>query len=124
MIYLLPRRKTKALDEILPEQINDFEGIFRIMSPHPVIIRYLDPPLHEFLPKETDEKEELAKTLNINLEELNIRINNLIEVNPMMGHRGCRIAITYPEIAVMQTKAIIKAAINITKEGKKVHPKL
>ena len=116
--------RIKALKDILPQQIKDFEGLFRCMSPYPVIIRYLDPPLHEFLPKEDQEINNLAKDLKININDLKARITELTELNPMMGHRGCRIAITYPEVATMQTQAIIKAAINVTKEGKKVCPEL
>ena len=116
--------RIKALRDILPQQIKDFEGLFRCMSPCPVIIRYLDPPLHEFLPKEDQEINNLAKELKININDLRTRITELTELNPMMGHRGCRIAITYPEVAIMQTQAIIKAAINVTKEGKKVCPEL
>ncbi|MDD2409166.1 MAG: pyruvate, phosphate dikinase [Bacilli bacterium] len=116
--------RKKALKEILSYQIKDFEGLFRCMSTYPVIIRYLDPPLHEFLPKEETEINLLAKELKININDLKARITELTELNPMMGHRGCRIAITYPEITIMQTKAIITAALNITKEGKEVHPEL
>jgi len=113
-----------ALESILPFQREDFEGIYRVMSPHAVIIRYLDPPLHEFLPKEEKEIMELAQSLNIPVEKLHARIAELHEFNPMMGHRGCRLAVTYPEIAAMQTRAVIEAAINIGKEGKKIIPEI
>ncbi|MDD4706423.1 MAG: pyruvate, phosphate dikinase, partial [Bacilli bacterium] len=116
--------REKALKEILSYQIKDFEGLFRSMSPYPVIIRYLDPPLHEFLPKDETEINLLAKELKINSSDLKVRITELTELNPMMGHRGCRLAITYPEITIMQTKAIITAALNIAKEGQEVHPEL
>ncbi len=113
-----------ALSEILPYQRKDFEELFKEMTPYPVVIRYLDPPLHEFLPKEEKEIEELANSLNIAINDLKIRISELKELNPMMGHRGCRLAITYPEIAKMQTKAIIEAAINVKKSGVEVKPEI
>ena len=116
--------REKALEELLPLQKTDFEKIFRIMDGKKVIIRYLDPPLHEFLPKTKAEMDKLAKALNLTKEEFNKRVENLKEFNPMMGHRGCRLAITYPEIAVMQTRAIIEAAINVTNEGCKVIPEI
>ncbi len=116
--------REKALKEILPSQVEDFEGLFMEMAPMPVIIRYLDPPLHEFLPKDEKEVLKLAEDLNLTKEEVKDRIESLTEVNPMMGHRGCRIAVTYPEIAVMQTNAIITAAINTTKAGKEIVPEL
>ena len=116
--------REKALAEILPHQTNDFEGLFRSMSPYPVIVRLLDPPLHEFLPREANEIKDLANDLNISEAELNLRIKSLEEFNPMMGHRGCRLAVTYPEITIMQTKAIITAAINVSKENKKVVPEI
>ena len=94
------------------------------MNGLPVIIRYLDPPLHEFLPKTEEEIKELAKSLNMNYEELKSRIDSLKEFNPMMGHRGCRLSITYPEIAVMQTTAVIQAAINVAKKGITVKPEI
>lgn len=113
-----------ALEAILPFQQEDFLKLYRVMAPKPVVIRYLDPPLHEFLPKEEKEIMELAKSLNIEKEEITKRIDALKEFNPMMGHRGCRLAITYPEIAEMQTKAIINAAIEIQKEGIDVTPEI
>lgn len=114
--------RIEALNKILPYQQEDFEKLFTIMDGEKVVIRYLDPPLHEFLPKEKDEIEALAKDLNISFDELNQRINDLKEFNPMLGHRGVRLDITYPEIAIMQTRAIINAAINVSKKGVKVHP--
>ena len=119
----LEKRKY-ALGKILPYQRNDFEGLFEAMNGLPVIIRYLDPPLHEFLPKEEKEIQELAASLNISYEELKSRIDSLKEFNPMMGHRGCRLSITYPEIAVMQTTAVIQAAINVAKKGIAVKPEI
>ncbi|NLW15851.1 MAG: pyruvate, phosphate dikinase [Erysipelothrix sp.] len=105
-----------ALKKILPMQRKDFEDIFRLMKDLPVTIRYLDPPLHEFMPTATQDIEELAKVMNITTTDLREVIRSLHEYNPMMGHRGCRLAISYPEIALMQTQALIEAAINITKE--------
>lgn len=116
--------RIKALNDILPYQRNDFEDLFREMKGYPVTIRLLDPPLHEFIPKEDKEIEKLAKSLNITKEELNNRIESLKEFNPMMGHRGCRLAVTYPEIAKMQVKAIVEAAINIKEEGIEVTPEI
>ena len=116
--------REKALEELLPLQKQDFEKIFRVMDGKKVIIRYLDPPLHEFLPKTKEEMDKLAKALNLTEEEFNKRVESLKEFNPMMGHRGCRLAITYPEIAIMQTRAIIQAAINVTNEGCKVIPEI
>ena len=113
--------REKALEKILPYQMQDFEDLFTIMDNEKVVIRYLDPPLHEFLPKEKEEIEVLAKDLNITYDELNQRIDKLKEFNPMMGHRGVRLDITYPEIAIMQTNAVIKAAINAHKKGIKPH---
>ena len=113
-----------ALDKLLPMQREDFEGLFKECHGKPVTIRYLDPPLHEFLPKEQKEIESLATSLNMSFEELNNRINSLKEVNPMMGHRGCRLGITYPEIIVMQTKAVIEAALNVINDGIAVNPEI
>ena len=113
-----------ALEKILPYQRSDFEGLFEAMAPYSVVIRYLDPPLHEFLPKEEKEIAELAKDLGKSVEDLKAIIDSLKEFNPMMGHRGCRLAITYPEIAEMQTRAVIEAAINVGKKGIKVTPEI
>lgn len=104
-----------ALDKLLPIQRSDFEGLFRIMGELPVTIRYLDPPLHEFLPKEDEDIIEIAKDLNISEQKLKEVITSLHEFNPMMGHRGCRLSVSYPEIAAMQTRAVIEAAINVKK---------
>jgi len=116
--------REKALKEILPMQRHDFEKIFRVSNGYKVTIRYLDPPLHEFLPKTETDIDKLAAVLNMTEEELTDIVVNLKEFNPMMGHRGCRLAITYPEIALMQTTAIIEAAIAVSKEGYKVYPEL
>ena len=117
-------QREKALEKILPYQREDFEGLFREMDGLPVIIRYLDPPLHEFLPHTDEEIKPLAKELGVTFESLKSRVESLKEFNPMMGHRGCRLAVTYPEIAKMQTRAVIEAAINVTKEGKVVEPEI
>ena len=116
--------REKALENILPYQRKDFEGLFEAMAPYSVVIRYLDPPLHEFLPKTEAEIKELADDLGKTVEELHEVIASLKEFNPMMGHRGCRLAITYPEIAKMQTRAVIEAAINVTKKGTLVTPEI
>lgn len=107
-----------ALDKIEPMQQSDFEKLYEALEGCPVTIRFLDPPLHEFVPTEEDDIEALAKTQGKSVESIKALIASLHEFNPMMGHRGCRLAVTYPEIAKMQTKAIIKAAINV----KKAHP--
>ncbi len=117
-------KREEALSKILPYQREDFEGLFRAMSSYGVNIRLLDPPLHEFLPHTDDEIKELANSLEMTFENLKARVESLKEFNPMMGHRGCRLAITYPEIAKMQTTAIIEAAINVNKEGLNVEPEI
>lgn len=117
-------KRIEALNEILPYQRSDFEGLFRVSAPYSVTIRYLDPPLHEFLPRKEEEIALLAESLKISVKNLNIKINSLKEFNPMMGHRGCRLAITYPEVIEMQTRAIVEAAINVKKEGLEVRPEL
>ena len=116
--------RREALQKILPYQREDFEGLFEAMNGYPVIIRFLDPPLHEFLPHTDAEIEELAKSLNIEFQVLKDRVESLKEFNPMMGHRGCRLSITYPEIAEMQTEAVIEAAISSSKKGIDVHPEI
>jgi pyruvate,orthophosphate dikinase len=105
-----------ALDKLLPMQRSDFEGIYKAMGEFPVTIRLLDPPLHEFLPHKDEEIAALAKEMGLTFEELRATVDELHEFNPMMGHRGCRLAVSYPEIAEMQTRAIIEAAINVRKE--------
>ncbi len=104
-----------ALDKILPYQQGDFEGLFEALEGHPVTIRFLDPPLHEFVPTEEDDIKKLADAQGKPVETIKNIIASLHEFNPMMGHRGLRLAVTYPEIAVMQTKAVIRAAINVQK---------
>lgn len=111
-------QREKALAEILPMQKNDFKGIFKVMGVRPVTIRLLDPPLHEFIPSAEEDIKELAEDMNISVEKLTDTINGLHEFNPMLGHRGCRLAISFPEIARMQTKAIIEAAIEVSREQK------
>lgn len=113
-----------ALNKLLPMQKEDFIGLYEAMNGFPVTIRYLDPPLHEFLPTEKDDIEALAKEMGITFEELNSTVNSLHETNPMLGHRGVRLSITYPEIAVMQTRAVIEAAIEVNKRGGKVAPEI
>jgi len=108
-------QRKAALAKLLPMQRSDFEGIYEAMQGNPVTIRYLDPPLHEFVPKEDKDIEELAEEMNMSFEELKAVCDGLHEFNPMMGHRGCRLAVTYPEIAEMQTQAVIEAAINVQK---------
>jgi pyruvate, orthophosphate dikinase len=105
-----------ALAKLLPYQQGDFEALYEVMEGRPVIIRYLDPPLHEFLPTKEEDIKELAGELNITVEELKNVIASLHEFNPMMGHRGCRLSVSYPEIAEMQTTAVINAAINVNKK--------
>ena len=111
------KTRLQALVSLLPYQEKDFEELYRLNSGLPVVIRYLDPPLHEFLPKEEKEIDELAAALNTTVAALKLKIESLKEFNPMMGHRGSRLDITYPEIAVMQTNAVISAACNVKKEG-------
>ena len=114
-----------ALDEILPLQQGDFEAMYKELNGLPMTVRFLDPPLHEFVPTKDDEIAELADELGITAKELKEVCESLHETNPMMGHRGLRLAVTYPEIAKMQTKAVIRAAINISKEtGKAITPEI
>ena len=108
--------RKKALAKILPYQQGDFEEMYRVLEGRPMTIRFLDPPLHEFLPTEEEDIAEIAGELNITVDELKAVIASLHEFNPMMGHRGCRLAVTYPEIAEMQTTAVINAAITVNKE--------
>jgi pyruvate,orthophosphate dikinase len=117
-------QREKALAKLLPIQRADFEGIFIAMGGLPVTIRLLDPPLHEFLPSADEDIKKLSIEMGISLEELKETIVSLHEFNPMLGHRGCRLAVTYPEIAAMQTKAIIEAAVNVSKKGLTVIPEI
>ncbi len=105
-----------ALNKLLPYQQSDFEAMYRVLEGRPMTVRYLDPPLHEFLPTRDEDIADLAKEMKISVEELKETVANLHEFNPMMGHRGCRLAVTYPCIAEMQTKAVISAAINVNRE--------
>src|SRR6201988_2606921 len=116
--------RVKALDKLLPFQRRDFIGIFRAMDGLPVTIRLIDPPLHEFVPHELEKQKELAKDLGIPVEVVTRRVAQLHEANPMLGHRGCRLAITYPEILEMQVRAIIEAAIECHKQKLKVIPEI
>ena len=117
-------QRNSALEQILPYQRADFEALFEVMDGNPVIIRYLDPPLHEFLPHTDEEISELATSLGTTFESLKKRVVSLKEFNPMVGHRGCRLSVTYPEITKMQTRAVIEAAINVLKKGIKVTPEI
>lgn len=117
-------QREKALDKLLPMQRSDFEELYKAMQGYPVTIRLLDPPLHEFLPKEENEIVKLSNEMNISVQELKDVIAGLHEFNPMMGHRGCRLDVTYPEIGVMQTKAIIQAAINVNRQGMNIVPEI
>jgi pyruvate, orthophosphate dikinase len=116
--------REKALSKLLPMQKSDFIGIFEAMKDLPVTIRLLDPPLHEFLPHEEKEIRELADELGLKTETLKEKIESLKELNPMLGHRGCRLAVTYPEIAEMQTRAIMEAAAELVKKGMKIKPEI
>ena len=113
-----------ALEKLLPMQREDFTEMFKVMDGKSVNIRLLDPPLHEFLPHDDETIDELAKTMDIEVSEIKKRIVDLDEFNPMLGHRGCRLAVTYPEICEMQAKAIIQGAIEATKQGAKVSPEI
>ncbi|WP_263772240.1 pyruvate, phosphate dikinase [Propionivibrio soli] len=114
--------RRKALAKLLPMQRGDFEGIFKAMDGLPVTIRLLDPPLHEFLPHDETNQREMAKEMGLSYEEIKNRVDDLHEANPMMGHRGCRLGITYPEITEMQARAIIEAALNCKAQG--INPKV
>jgi len=117
--------REKALSKLLPYQRKDFEGIFKAMKGLPVTIRLLDPPLHEFVPHDEKGQKEMARRLGIKPEVVAQRVQQLHEFNPMLGHRGCRLSITFPELCVMQTRAIIEAACNVEKRNKvKVHPEI
>jgi pyruvate,orthophosphate dikinase len=118
------KKRRIALAKILPMQRSDFEGLFEAMDGLPVIIRLLDPPLHEFLPQDTASQRELARTMGVRTSRIKARVDELHEVNPMMGHRGCRLGISYPEITEMQTRAIIEAALNVQEQGFKPKPEI
>lgn len=116
--------REKALAKLLPYQKQDFYGILKAMDGYPVNIRLLDPPLHEFVPQDIEGQEIMAKEMGITVQEVQQRVNSLSEHNPMLGHRGCRLGNTYPEITAMQTRAILGAAIQLKKEGFDPHPEI
>jgi pyruvate,orthophosphate dikinase len=116
--------RRKALEKILPYQREDFYGILKVMHDLPVTIRTLDPPLHEFLPQDEESQKQMAEEMGVSLEQVKAKVEALHEFNPMLGHRGCRLGITYPEITEMQARAIMEAACQLTKEGVKVYPEI
>ena len=116
--------RSKALHKILPYQQADFKGIFKAMAGYPVTVRLLDPPLHEFVPHDLKGQEEMAETMGVDLKYIQKRVEALCEHNPMLGHRGCRLGNTYPEITQMQTRAILGAALELKKEGIETHPEI
>ncbi len=116
--------RRKALEKLLPMQRSDFEGIFEAMDGFHVTIRLLDPPLHEFVPKEMENQKEMAKEMGMSLETISEKVESLLEVNPMLGHRGCRLGNTYPEITEMQARAIIEAALNVKAKGIDAKPEI
>lgn len=123
--YREPKRLyDEALNNLFPMQMEDFIGIFKAMDGYPVTVRLLDPPLHEFIPHEDSQLKELAEDMHFDFEKLRAIRDSLHEFNPMLGHRGCRLGITYPEIYDMQAKAIIEAAVKVSKNGVKVHPEI
>ncbi len=117
-------QRERALAKILPMQQGDFEELYRALEGHPVVIRFLDPPLHEFVPQNDDDIKALADEMGLTFEELKATCDGLKEFNPMLGHRGCRLAVTYPEIAKMQTTAVIQAALKVNSEGMAVTPEI
>jgi pyruvate,orthophosphate dikinase len=116
--------RRKALEKLLPIQREDFEGIFEAMHDLPVTVRLLDPPLHEFVPHEDANQKEMADEMGISVEEVKAKVESLHEFNPMLGHRGCRLGNTYPEISEMQARAIIEAALNLKNKGVKTLPEI
>ena len=116
--------RREALNKLLPMQRSDFEGLFRAMEGRPVTIRFLDPPLHEFLPRNEEGQREVAQVIGVSAEQVREKVDALHEFNPMLGHRGCRLGITYPEISEMQVRAIIEAACNVHTEGIAVLPEI
>ncbi len=116
--------RRKALDKLLPIQRSDFEGIFEAMHDLPVTVRLLDPPLHEFVPHEEENQQQMADEMGITVEEIKSKVEDLHEFNPMLGHRGCRLGNTYPEISEMQARAIIEAALNLKAKGIKAIPEI
>jgi pyruvate, orthophosphate dikinase len=116
--------RRKALEKLLPYQREDFEGIFQAMEGYGVTVRLLDPPLHEFVPHEEANQAEMAKEMGVSVEEIKHKVESLHEFNPMLGHRGCRLGITYPEITEMQARAIIEAAVNLKMKGVDARPEI
>jgi len=116
--------RKKALKKLLPLQRSDFAGIFKVMDGLPVTIRTLDPPLHEFLPNDEASQREMAEKMGVTVDAIKAKVQTLHELNPMLGHRGCRLGVTYPEITAMQVQAIIEAACQVAKKGIKVHPEI
>jgi pyruvate,orthophosphate dikinase len=116
--------RRKALEKLLPIQRADFEGIFEAMHDLPVTVRLLDPPLHEFVPHEEENQQEMATEMGITVEQIKTKVEDLHEFNPMLGHRGCRLGNTYPEISEMQARAIIEAALNLKAKGIKAIPEI
>jgi pyruvate,orthophosphate dikinase len=119
-----PKGRRKSLMKILPYQKADFKGIFKAMAGYPVTVRLLDPPLHEFVPHDLKGQQEMADTMHVSLEYIQERVESLCEHNPMLGHRGCRLGNTYPEITQMQTRAILSAALELKQEGIETHPEI
>jgi pyruvate,orthophosphate dikinase len=116
--------RRKALEKILPYQQADFEGIFEVMDGFPVTVRLLDPPLHEFVPHDEKGQKEMAEAMGLPLQKIQQRVEELHEQNPMLGHRGCRLGNTYPEITEMQTRAILGAALKLKSKGIKIIPEI
>ena len=116
--------REKALAKLLPMQRGDFEGIFRVMGERPVTIRTLDPPLHEFMPHTAAEQQQVAAAMGVTAQQIAAKVEDLKEANPMLGHRGCRLGVAYPEITAMQARAILEAACIVKKEGVDVHPEI
>jgi len=116
--------RIEALEKLLPIQRKDFEGIFEAMHDLPVTVRLLDPPLHEFVPHDEEGQQEMADVMGVDLKVIKQKVEDLSEFNPMLGHRGCRLGNTYPEITIMQTRAIIEAALNLKQKGVHAHPEI
>src|SRR5436190_23209040 len=116
--------RARALAKLLPYQRGDFIGIFTALKGLPATIRFLDPPLHEFLPADHTQQNELANKLKVSVEQIARRVHELHEFNPMLGHRGCRLGITFPEISEMQARAIFEAAAQVKAKGISVHPEI
>src|SRR5205823_5354751 len=116
--------RVKALTKLLPYQRADFIGVFGALDGLPATIRFLDPPLHEFLPHDKEQQLDLAKKLNVPWEQIARRVQELHEFNPMLGHRGCRLGVVYPEISETQARAVFEAAADVQKKGTKVRPEI